>query len=225
MIGERFERLKAEVDDVSGGRTRILLAAKHQPPEAVLEALHAGARLIGHNIIQQLTSSEQTLREMGAPEHETHVIGHVQSNKARPALVDADTIETVDSVKTARRLNTVASNLGITRSIYLQINSSGAPSQFGIAPEDAMALAEEIAGLPHLHLAGLMSIGANTTDEAAVRTSFATTRRLAEQLRADGHVECRELSMGMSGDWRIAIDEGSTIIRVGRQVFGERDRP
>lgn len=223
MIGERFQRLKAEVDEASGGRTRILLAAKHQPPEAVLQALTAGATLIGHNIIQQLTASEEALREMGAPEHETHVIGHVQSNKARPALIDAGTIETVDSLKTARRLNTVAGDLNLTRSIYLQINSSNAPSQFGVAPEDTLELAEQIFALPHLTLTGLMSIGANTPDEQAVRASFATTRKLAEQLRAEGHVGCRELSMGMSGDWRIAIDEGSTIIRVGRQVFGERD--
>lgn len=224
MIAERYAELRSDVDDASGGRTTILLAAKHQPPEAILEALSAGATLIGHNIIQQLTASEEELARLGAPEHDTHVIGHVQSNKARAALTHAGTIQTVDSLKTARRLNTVATDMGVRRNIFLQVNSSGAASQFGVAPEDALELAEQIFSLPNLALTGLMSIGAHTADTSAIRSSFATTRQLAEQLRAEGHVGCRELSMGMSSDWRIAVDEGSTIIRVGRQVFGERDR-
>lgn len=225
MIGDRFTQLKDQVDKASGGRTRILLAAKHQPPDAVMAALNAGATLIGHNIIQQLTASAEVLEEMGAPEHDTHVIGHVQSNKARPALTHAGTIQTVDSFKTAKRLNTVTESLGLKRNIFIQINSSGTESQFGVSPGNALHLAEEIFNLPHLSLTGLMSIGANTDDETAVRASFETTRTLSETLRAEGHLDCRELSMGMSGDWQIAVDEGSTMIRVGRQVFGERDRP
>lgn len=225
MIGDRFTQLKDQVDKASGGRTRILLAAKHQPPEAVMEALNAGATLIGHNIIQQLTASAEALEEMGAPEHDTHVIGHVQSNKARPALTHAGTIQTVDSLKTAKRLNTVTESLGLKRNIFIQVNSSGSESQFGVSPADALHLAEEIFSLSHLSLTGLMSIGAHTDNESAVRASFETTRKLSETLQAEGHLECRELSMGMSGDWQIAVDEGSTMIRVGRQIFGERDRP
>ena len=222
MIGDRFTQLKNQVDTASGGKTRILLAAKHQPPESVLAALEAGATLVGHNIIQQLTASAQALEELGAPEHDTHVIGHVQSNKARPALTHAGTIQTVDSFKTAKRLNTVTESLGLKRNIFIQVNSSGAESQFGVTPDDALRLAEEIFSLPNLALTGLMSIGANTDDEKAVRASFETTRKLSEQLKAEGHLDCRELSMGMSGDWLMAVDEGSTMIRVGRQVFGER---
>lgn len=224
MISERFTQLKADVDDASSGRTRILLAAKHQSPEAVLEALRAGATLVGHNIVQQLTASRDALTQLGAPEHETHVIGHVQSNKARPALTHADTIQTVDSLKTAKRLNTVAESIGVKRHIFIQVNSSGAASQFGTTPDQCLELAEEIFALPSLTLAGLMTIGANTDDDLAVRASFQATRTLAEQLQAEGHLDCRQLSMGMSGDWKIAVDEGSTIIRIGRQVFGERDR-
>lgn len=225
MISERYQQLTAEVNEASAGRdVRVLLAAKHQPAEKIMEALQAGATLLGHNIIQQLTATEEALAELGAPEHETHVIGHVQSNKARAALRHAHTIETVDSAKTARRLSTVSDDLGVDRNVFIQVNSAGAESQFGIDPEDAKELADLIHSLPRLTLTGLMTIGANTDNETQIHTSFALTRELSESLRADGHDSCTELSMGMSGDWRIAVDEGSTIIRVGRQVFGERDK-
>ena len=221
MIRDRYRALEESVRMASGGRTRVLLAVKHQPPQAVLEALMAGATLLGHNIIQQLSSSEEALAELAAPPHDTHVIGHVQSNKARAAVTYAGTIQTVDSLKTARRLSTVCRDLSLERGIMIQVNSSGAQSQFGLDPADVPALADEIRALPGLTLTGLMTIGANTDDIAAVRASFATTRKLSDQLRAEGH-DCRELSMGMSNDWQIAVDEGSTMIRVGRQVFGER---
>lgn len=225
MIGDRFRKLQADVNDVAGNRTvRILLAAKHQSPETVLDSLQAGATLLGHNIAQQLTASETALAELGAPAHETHFIGHLQSNKARQVLVHAETVQTVDSVKTARRLQTVSDDLDVHRNIFIQVNSAGAQSQFGIAPDDVLALAEEIREFSRLTLTGLMTIGANTDDETAIHQSFETTRLLAERLRSDGHDSCHELSMGMSKDWRIAIAEGSTIIRVGRQVFGERDK-
>lgn len=225
MISERYQQLTAEVNEASAGRdVRVLLAAKHQPAEKIMEALQAGATLLGHNIIQQLTATEEALAELGAPKHGTHVIGHVQSNKARAALRHAHTIETVDSAKTARRLSTVSDDLGVDRNVFIQVNSAGAESQFGIDPEDAKELADLIRSLPRLTLTGLMTIGANTDNETQIHTSFALTRELSESLRADGHDSCTELSMGMSGDWRIAVDEGSTIIRVGRQVFGERDK-
>lgn len=226
MIAERFAALSAEVQEAAGDRNvRILLAAKHQPAEKVMEAMKAGASLFGHNIIQQLRATEEELTALGAPDREVHVIGHVQSNKARVALQYADTVQTVDSLKTANRLNTVCEGLGISRNVFIQVNSAGAQSQFGIDPDDAYALADSIAQLPHLTLTGLMTIGANTTEESDIHRSFAATRELAESLRERGHSNLTELSMGMSGDWRIAVEEGSTMIRVGRQIFGERPKP
>lgn len=222
MIAERYLSLKSEVDEAGQG-VRIMLAAKHQTPEAITEALEAGADLLGHNIIQQLQASEEAL-EGGIP-HEVHMIGHVQSNKARTALRFADTIQTVDSMKTAKRLSTVCESLGVSRNVFIQVNSAGAESQYGINPEDALELADGIAQLPRLTLTGLMTIGANVPDEIEIHRSFATTRELAETLRERGHSSCTELSMGMSGDWRIAVAEDSTMIRVGRQVFGKRPRP
>lgn len=221
-ITERYRALAEEVRELNP-RARILLAAKHQSPEAITEALTAGASLLGHNIIQQLVASEDALAAAGAPDHEVHVIGHVQSNKARDAVAYSHAIETIDKLKTATRINTLCERQGVTREVYLQINSSGATTQYGIEPAAAARLADELAELSHLRLTGLMTIGAHTANEADIRRSFATVRELANKLTEAGHT-ITELSMGMSADWRLALAEGSTIIRVGSQVFGPRDR-
>ncbi|MDO5724345.1 MAG: YggS family pyridoxal phosphate-dependent enzyme [Flaviflexus sp.] len=219
-IAERYRELADEVRELNP-RARILLAAKHQSPADITRALEAGANLLGHNIIQQLVASEEALAD--APAHEVHVIGHVQSNKARDAVAYAQVIETIDRVKTARRINTLCERQGVTREVYLQINSSGATTQYGIEPAEAARLADEVAELDRLRLTGLMTIGAHTDSEAEIRRSFATVRELGDKLTEAGH-EITELSMGMSADWRLALTEGSTIIRVGSSVFGPRKR-
>ena len=227
-IGERYQALRATVracEDRTGregGSVRIELAAKYQSPERVLAALQAGAELIGHNLIQQLGIGEEALSELGAPAHRTHVIGHVQKNKAGKALTYADCIETVDSLELAQRLNRLAGEKGTPVDIFLQVNSSGAQSQFGIEPEQVLDLAGQIAELKHLRITGLMTIGAHSEDARAIARSFERTRYLREDLQAAGITNATELSMGMTGDMEIAIAEGSTIIRVGTAVFGPR---
>lgn len=227
-IGERYRALRATVRACEAragrenGSVRIELAAKYQSPERVLSALQAGAELIGHNLIQQLTAGEEALRELGAPAHRTHVIGHVQKNKAGKALDYADCIETVDSLELAQRLNRLAGEKGKALDIFLQVNSSGAQSQFGIEPEQVVDLAGQIATLEHLHITGLMTIGAHSEDAREIARSFEYTRSLRDDLQAAGIASVTELSMGMTGDMEIAIAEGSTIIRVGTAVFGPR---
>lgn len=227
-IGERYQALRETVRACEGragregGSVRIELAAKYQSPERVLAALRAGADLIGHNLIQQLAAGEEALSELGAPAHRTHVIGHVQKNKAGKALAYTDCIETVDSLELAQRLNRLANEKGKPLDIFLQVNSSGAQSQFGIAPEQVLDLAGQIAELEHLKIAGLMTIGAHSEDTHEITRSFERTRNLRDDLQAAGITSAAELSMGMTGDMEIAIAEGSTIIRVGTAVFGPR---
>lgn len=209
---------------------RIELAAKYQAPERVHTALLAGATLLGHNIIQQLEESEKELAAAAAPAHRTHVIGHVQRNKARRAVEYAQCIETVDTLKLAKRLNELQEErieTGAAAGAYdvmLQVNSSGAESQYGIAPEATLDIAGEVAQLPHLRIIGLMTIGAHTTDTADIAHSFQVTRELRDALQKAGVSSTTELSMGMTHDLEIAIAEGSTIIRVGTAVFGPRPR-
>ena len=212
----------------------ILLAAKFQEPERVVAALRAGGGLIGHNYIQQLEEGERALSELGAPFHRVHVIGHVQANKAGKAIRAADCIETLDSLKLAARLDRLqgerisAGELGKDGSplgpfdVMIQVNSAGSESQHGVDPSGVVDLAGAVAELPNLRLVGLMLIGANTDDVAAVAASHARVRELRDAVQAAGVVSCTELSMGMTGDMEIAIAEGSTEVRVGTAVFGPR---
>lgn len=239
-IAGRWERLRDKVAAAASRAGRdenavsILLAAKFQEPERVVAALRAGGGLIGHNYIQQLEEGERALSELGAPFHRVHVIGHVQANKAGKAIRAADCIETLDSLKLAARLDRLqgerisAGELGKDGSplgpfdVMIQVNSAGSESQHGADPCGVVDLAGAVAELPNLRLVGLMLIGANTDDVAAVAASHARVRELRDAVQAAGVVSCTELSMGMTGDMEIAIAEGSTEVRVGTAVFGPR---
>ncbi|MCF2705884.1 YggS family pyridoxal phosphate-dependent enzyme [Arcanobacterium haemolyticum] len=233
-IPGRIARLHERVAQATAAAGRedqsvaIELAVKYQAPERVLAALDAGATLLGHNIIQQLESGEAALERAAAPTHRTHVIGHVQTNKAGKALDWADCIETLDSIKLAERLNRLQEDrLTSGRAnkpfdVMIQVNSSGAASQYGIAPEEVVEFAAGISSLAHLRLIGLMTIGAHTDNVRDIARSFEIVRNLRDQLHDNGMEDVAELSMGMTHDLDIAIAEGSTIIRVGTAVFGPR---
>lgn len=233
-IPERFAHLQDSVAEAisKAGREpsslKIELAAKYQAPERILAAINAGGTLLGHNIIQQLEETEQELAAAKAPAHRTHVIGHVQKNKAGKALDYAQCIETLDSSKLARRLDRLQAariaNGDATGpfDVMIQVNSSGAESQYGRAPETVVDFAGKISQLENLRLTGLMTIGAHTTDTAKIARSFEIVRELRDEIQAAGIASATELSMGMTHDMEIAIAEGSTIIRVGTAVFGPR---
>lgn len=233
-IAGRFARLQEQVRgaEAAAGRSQesvqIELAAKYQAPERVLAALQAGSTLLGHNIIQQLEASETALAAAAAPAHRTHVIGHVQNNKAAKALRYSQCIETVDSLKLATRLDRLRGEhiqpWGEQQpfDIMIQVNSSGAQSQYGRNPEQVLDLAGRIAELPHLRIIGLMTIGAHTDETSEIARSFQIVRELRDELQASGIASATELSMGMTHDMDIAIAEGSTIVRVGTTVFGPR---
>lgn len=233
-IAGRFARLQEQVRgaEAAAGRSQesvqIELAAKYQAPERVLAALQAGSTLLGHNIIQQLEASETALAAAAAPAHRTHVIGHVQNNKAAKALRYSQCIETVDSLKLATRLDRLRGEhiqpWGEQQpfDIMIQVNSSGAQSQYGRNPEQVLDLAGRIAELPHLRIIGLMTIGAHTDETSEIARSFQIVRELRDELQASGIASATELSMGMTHDMDIAVAEGSTIVRVGTAVFGPR---
>lgn len=264
-IAGRFVELQEQVRAVEAaagraeGSVQIELAAKYQAPERVLAALQAGSALLGHNIIQQLEASETALAGANAPAHRTHVIGHVQKNKAAKALRYSQCIETIDSFKLAARLDRLwgerlwGERVGSERvgtqgraqadgsradgsradgsqadrerqpfDIMIQVNSSGAESQYGRDPEQVLELAGRIVELPNLRISGLMTIGAHTDSVSEIARSFQVARELRDELQAAGIGSATELSMGMTHDMDIAITEGSTIIRVGTAVFGPR---
>ncbi|MBM7825732.1 pyridoxal phosphate enzyme (YggS family) [Arcanobacterium pluranimalium] len=212
------------------GEIKLMLAAKYQPVENLIRAMHCGETLLGHNLVHQLQDSERELQTLEAPSHTTTVIGHVQSNKLSLAMTYAQRIDTVDSLKYAQRINRrqearcAAGEATQPYPVLLQVNSSAAPTQFGCEPNALLDLARSVAALPYVTVQGLMTIGANSTDPDAVATSFATTRSLLIAMNEiEGLENARELSMGMTSDLELAIAHGSTLVRVGTAIFGARN--
>lgn len=224
------ERIARAAEDAGRDPSAVtlMLAAKHQPLENLLAATDVGATTFGHNIVQQLQRATEELRGAGVTATNT-VIGPVQSNKLRAAMDHADRIDTVDSLKTANRIarrQEARIAEGAAEDPYpilIQVNSAGASTQSGCSPDELIDLAGRISELEFLRIEGLMTIGANTDDTAAIHQGFALTRTLSEQMRKIPGLESADvLSMGMTGDLEIAVAEGSTTVRIGTAVFGAR---
>jgi pyridoxal phosphate enzyme (YggS family) len=203
------------------GSVRLLLATKTVPPERIRVAIEAGASLVGENRVQEVRPKYEALADL---DYERHFIGHLQSNKINALVPYVSCIQSLDRLSLANKLQARLEREGETREVLIQVNTSGEESKFGIEPGDAVDFAREVASRDALVVTGLMTIGLFSDDPEVTRPSLATLRETAEAIRQasiDG-IEMRELSMGMSGDLDVAIEEGSTIVRVGSAVFGER---
>ncbi|MDN6622423.1 MAG: YggS family pyridoxal phosphate-dependent enzyme [Bifidobacterium crudilactis] len=226
---------------------RLLAATKTRDVGEIMAAIDAGVRLIGENSPQEIEAKAEALlklcaqRGLGlgvggngvgdvpsarASEHVGfHLIGQLQSNKINKVLPFVTTIESVDGLRLAERVARRAVSGGRSVGVLLEVNESGEESKSGCAPEEAQELACSIADLEGLELRGLMTIGAHVDDEGRIRAGFAHLRGLRDAILASGEAgtaSCRELSMGMTHDMGYAIEEGSTIVRVGTAIFGER---
>lgn len=197
---------------------KLLAVSKKQPLSSILAAADAGQRDFGENFVSEgLEKIEQT-RDLGLT---WHFIGHLQSNKTRPVAEYFDWVHTVDKLKTAQRLSTQRPASMAPLNICLQVNIDGETSKSGVLPDAVAALAEGCATLPNLRLRGLMCLPAIREQFDEQRVPFAALRMLAEELSQRG-IALDTLSMGMSGDYRAAISEGATIVRIGTALFGER---
>ncbi len=195
-----------------------MAVSKTLPPEQLRSAVAAGLTTLGENRVQELAGKAAVL-----PGVTWHLVGHLQANKARTALEVASVIESVDSLELAQRLDRLLQGgVGAAESVYLQVNVDDDPAKAGFAPEALRAVLPEIAGLPHLRLAGLMTVGRLAATPEAARPTFVALRRLSEGLRAKEPRLGPGLSMGMTDDFEVAVEEGATIVRVGRAIFGER---
>ncbi len=200
---------------------RLLAVSKTFPADDVRAAFAAGQRAFGENYVQEALAKIEALADLRA-HIEWHFIGPLQSNKTRPVAEHFDWVHSVDRLKIAQRFSEQRPDAMAPLNVCLQVNVSGEASKSGIAPEEAPALAREVAALPKLRLRGLMSIPEPASDPAAQREPHRTLRQLYETLRAQG-LELDTLSMGMSGDLEAAVLEGATIVRVGTAIFGGRD--
>lgn len=231
----------------AAGSVQLLAATKTRDVGEILAAIDAGIRVIGENRPQEITVKADGLAKrlgergyslgvIDAAEADTanaaaathipfHLIGQLQANKIGKVLPVVDTIESVDSIELAEKIACRATMRGITVGVLLEVNESGEESKSGCAPSHAIDLAQRIGAMGGLRLQGLMTIGAHVDDERTIRAGFAHLRRTRDQILAsgaEGTADCTELSMGMTHDMAYAIEEGSTIVRVGTAIFGER---
>ena len=196
----------------------VVAVSKTVPAERVRNAVAAGISLFGENRVQE------ALAKMPAvPGARWHLVGPLQSNKARRAVEAFETIQTVASVELARRLDRIAGELGRPPvPVLLQVNVDADPAKSGFQPSDLEAVASDLAGLGGLDVRGLMTIGRDVSRPEDARATFAGLRELHGRLRGQWPRLGPELSMGMTDDYPIAVEEGATLVRVGRALFGER---
>lgn len=224
-IGSKLAALRERIDAAcrAAGRSpdevRLLLASKTQPPERIREAVEAGATLFGENRVQELARKAPELEDLPI---EWHMIGHLQTNKVRQVLDRAQVIQSVDRPSLVQALERELEKRDARVKVYLQVNTSGEESKSGVRPEEAESLARAILRSGRLELEGLMTIATNSPDPEDARRCFRLLREVRDRLVGQGLGDLRELSMGMSGDLEVAIEEGSTLLRVGSAVFGER---
>lgn len=232
------------------GSVRLLAATKTRDVGEIMAAIDAGVRMIGENRPQEVTAKAEGLMarcaergfalgvaddsgiasasddsEVACERIPFHLIGQLQSNKIGKVLPVVNAIESVDSLDLAEKISRRAVARGITVGVLLEVNESGEVSKSGCNPAYAIRIAQKIGTLDGLELQGLMTIGAHVSDETAIRRGFEHLRRTRDHILESGEPgtqSCRELSMGMTGDMELAIAEGSTIVRVGTAIFGER---
>jgi PLP dependent protein len=202
----------------------LIAVTKFFPAETIRKACALGLAHIGENRVQELIDKfEDGCLKREFPHTVVHLIGHLQSNKVRKALQFAASIDSVDSPDLAVRINHEAMQAQRRVRVLVEVNTSGEPQKFGIMPDQTIGLIEQMLPLDHLEVAGLMTIGPNVLDEEAIRKSFQDLRTLFEQVgNRLNPPNWKVLSMGMSGDYEIAIEEGATEIRLGTALFGPR---
>ncbi len=227
VVRERIHRAARRVGR-SGDDILLVAVSKGHPPEAVVAACTLGVRDFGENRVEEggpkveLVARYLTSQGMDVPRW--HLIGHLQSRKAAQAIGPYALIHSVDRVKIARRLERFSAAVGHIQSILLEVNVSGEETKFGFRPEEVEQAVEEIADMKHLRIQGLMTMAPFVDDPEDVRFVFSALRSLRERLaRLYPRVEWHHLSMGMSNDFEVAIEEGATIVRIGTAIFGPRE--
>ena len=197
----------------------LVAVTKGVEPERILEAIRCGVKDIGENRIQEAERKFSLIPK----DVKRHLVGRLQTNKVRKALNLFDLIQSLDSVKLAREIDRISKEKVLP--VLVEVNSSGEQTKSGLRPEDTIEFLRKIADFPRIQTRGLMTIGPLTDDQDSIRNCFRATRRLFEQASQLHLGNCRMeyLSMGMSSDYEIAIQEGSNMVRIGTAIFGPRN--
>lgn len=203
---------------------RLLLATKTVEPARIMQAFACGCTLIGENKVQEL---KEKYSELASVPHTTHFIGHLQSNKVKEVIKYVQCVQSVDRLDIAQKLEQYAAQSGRLLEVLIEVNTSVEPTKHGCTPQEAVPLVKAAAALPHLRVQGLMTIGALSEDAEKVRACFRCLKQLQLEIQSSAlpALSVPVLSMGMSDDLEIAIEEGSTLVRVGTAAFGSRAYP
>ena len=218
MITENIEKIHAELPE----GVRLVAVSKLKPVEDIMEAYHAGQRLFGENYATELRDKAAVLPR----DIEWHFIGHLQGKQLKYYIPFVSMIHGVDSLAHLEEVEKAAAKAGRTVDVLLQVHVAQEETKFGFAPEELENFQFPNINFQSVRVCGVMGMASHTDDQARVRDDFRRIRAIFEHLKGGffaGRSEFKEVSMGMSHDWRIAVDEGSTLIRLGTSIFGERD--
>jgi pyridoxal phosphate enzyme (YggS family) len=224
-IVQNLQRVREELAEAcreserAEGSVTLMAVSKVHPAEAILEAYEAGQRIFGENRVQEFA---EKFAKVGLLEQASfHLIGPLQNNKTSRAAQIFTGVDSLDSVKTARRLHDAACMLGKVIPVFIEVKLSHEESKHGLAPSELAAMLADTATMTGLRVCGLMTVPPWSEDAETARPYFRTLRELMEKHAAQ-YPDLRELSMGMSNDFRVAVEEGSTMVRVGTAIFGSR---
>jgi hypothetical protein len=217
MITENVKEILKELPE----KVELVGAAKTRSPEEILEAIDAGLGIIGENYVQEAERAFQIIGQ----KVKWHLIGHLQSNKAKKAVQIFDMIETVGSMKLARAVDNACRKEGKIIQVLIEINSGEEPQKAGVMPGEAISLIREISGLKNVTIMGLMTMGPFAGEPEHARPYFQKTKSIFEEIKALNmpDVKMEFLSMGMSNSYRVAIEEGANLVRIGTKLFGQRE--
>ena len=227
MLKDNFETVEKKVTEACAraGRERsevtLIAVSKTKPVEMLREVYDAGARDFGENKVQEICEKYDKLPD----DIKWHMIGHLQRNKVKQVIDKAALIHSVDSYRLAQEISVQAQKKGLTIPILIEVNIAGEESKFGTSAEDTIQLVEEIAELPNLKIQGLMTIAPYVVDAEENRLYFRQIKQLSVDIKNKNidNVSMDILSMGMTGDYEVAIEEGATMVRVGTGIFGARN--
>jgi len=213
-ITSAIQQIKSELPST----VQLVAVSKFKPASDILEAYRAGQRAFGENRPQELAAKAAEL----PADIQWHFIGHLQTNKVKLVVPHATLIHSVDSERLLAEIDKVSRNLGKTSDILLEVHIAEETTKQGLSPEEAEALAGRMAAYPNVRLRGVMGMATFTDDMTQVRREFRTLKALSERL--SGIPGCDQVSMGMSEDWPVAVEEGTTIVRIGTAIFGKRNQ-
>ncbi len=220
MVAEEIIKLREEIPE----GVSLVAVSKFHPASMIREAYDAGQRLFGESRVQELLEKIPLLPE----DIEWHFIGHLQTNKVRQLIGKVALIESVDSEKLLALIDSESRKAGVVTNVLMQVHVAAEETKFGFLPEELMSYFKDkrFENLTNTHICGVMGMASNTSDMSRVRADFAEIRRIFREISEDNSLGLRgfdRVSMGMSHDWRIAVEEGSTSVRIGSLIFGKRE--